>query len=157
MVTVRETGEAIKPVEVKKYGCGFETLIAQAPNALSEETAEFIAQKKNEPGSMLQSRLEAYRRELTMKEPTWGSVDCPRFDFQDLYSWGAPKPKRKKTVTSLDEVLETYEKLGISLREIAMLRRASSRSLTKKIPCAERSRTMRSSIRYGLRPPSRRS
>ncbi|SFJ62117.1 hypothetical protein SAMN05216525_1303 [Bradyrhizobium sp. Gha] len=102
---------------------------------------------------MLQWRLEAYRCGLIMQEPTRARVSYPKIDFEDLYFYAAPKPK--KTVTKLDgidsDILKTYEKLGISLREVAMLRKASSRSPTRKIPRAARSRAMRSSIGSRLR------
>ncbi len=115
----------MKRIDVDQYRYGFETLIEsdKAPKGLSEETVKFISEKKNEPAWMLQWRLEAYRRWLTMTEPTWARVDYPKIDFQDLYYYAAPKPK--KTITSLDEIdpeiLKTYEKLGIPLREVAML------------------------------------
>jgi Fe-S cluster assembly protein SufB len=67
--------------------------------------------------------LEAYRRWLTMLEPTWARVNYPKIDYQDLYYYAAPKPK--KQLSSLDEIdpeiLKTYEKLGIPLREVAVL------------------------------------
>lgn len=125
MPAVQETVERVKRIDVDQYRYGFETLIEsdKAPKGLSEETVKFISEKKNEPAWMLQWRLEAYRRWLTMTEPTWARVDYPKIDFQDLYYYAAPKPK--KTVTSLDEIdpeiLKTYEKLGIPLREVAML------------------------------------
>ncbi|BAR56131.1 Fe-S cluster assembly protein SufB [Bradyrhizobium diazoefficiens] len=125
MVAVQETVERVKRIDVDQYRYGFETLIEsdKAPKGLSEDTVRFISEKKNEPAWMLQWRLEAYRRWLTMTEPTWARVDYPKIDFQDLYYYAAPKPK--KTVTSLDEIdpeiLKTYEKLGIPLREVAML------------------------------------
>ncbi|MDA9474063.1 cysteine desulfurase [Bradyrhizobium sp. CCBAU 65884] len=125
MPAVQETVERVKRIDVDQYRYGFETLIdtEKAPKGLSEEIVKFISQKKNEPDWMLQWRLEAYRRWLTMTEPTWARVDYPKIDFQDLYYYAAPKPK--KTVTSLDEIdpeiLKTYEKLGIPLREVAML------------------------------------
>ncbi|WP_298882939.1 Fe-S cluster assembly protein SufB [uncultured Bradyrhizobium sp.] len=125
MPAVQETVERVKRIDVDQYRYGFETLIdsEKAPKGLSEEIVKFISQKKNEPAWMLQWRLEAYRRWLTMQEPTWARVDYPKIDFQDLYYYAAPKPK--KTVTSLDEIdpeiLKTYEKLGIPLREVAML------------------------------------
>lgn len=125
MPAVQETVERVKRIDVDQYRYGFETLIEsdKAPKGLSEETVKFISQKKNEPAWMLQWRLEAYRRWLTMAEPTWARVDYPKIDFQDLYYYAAPKPK--KTITSLDEIdpeiLKTYEKLGIPLREVAML------------------------------------
>ena len=125
MAAVQETIERVRGVDVDQYRYGFETLIEsdKAPKGLSEETVKFISEKKNEPAWMLQWRLEAYRRWLTMTEPTWARVDYPKIDFQDLYYYAAPKPK--KTVSSLDEIdpeiLKTYEKLGIPLREVAML------------------------------------
>ncbi|MHC2278110.1 Fe-S cluster assembly protein SufB [Bradyrhizobium diazoefficiens] len=125
MVAVQETVERVKRIDVDQYRYGFETLIEsdKAPKGLSEDTVRFISEKRNEPAWMLQWRLEAYRRWLTMTEPTWARVDYPKIDFQDLYYYAAPKPK--KTVTSLDEIdpeiLKTYEKLGIPLREVAML------------------------------------
>ena len=125
MAAVQETIERVRGIDVDQYRYGFETLIdsEKAPKGLSEEIVKFISQKKNEPAWMLQWRLEAYRRWLTMTEPTWARVDYPKIDFQDLYYYSAPKPK--KTITSLDEIdpeiLKTYEKLGIPLREVAML------------------------------------
>src|SRR3569623_3449047 len=72
---------------------------------------------------MLQCRLDAYRRWLTMTEPTWARVNFPKIDYQYLYYYAAPKPK--KQIGSLDEIdpeiLKTYEKLGIPLREVAVL------------------------------------
>ena len=125
MPAVQETVERVKRIDVDQYRYGFETQIEsdKAPKGLSEDTVRFISEKKNEPAWMLQWRLEAYRRWLTMTEPTWARVDYPKIDFQDLYYYAAPKPK--KTVNSLDEIdpeiLKTYEKLGIPLREVAML------------------------------------
>src|SRR6187402_3586470 len=125
MPAVQETVERVKRIDVDQYRYGFVTDIEsdKAPKGLSEDTVRFISEKKNEPDWMLQWRLEAYRRWLTMEEPTWARVDYPKIDFQDLYYYSAPKPK--KTISSLDEIdpeiLKTYEKLGIPLREVAML------------------------------------
>ncbi len=125
MAAVQETVDRVRQIDVDQYRYGFETLIEsdKAPKGLSEDTVRFISAKKNEPDWMLQWRLEAYRRWLTMEEPTWARVDYPKIDFQDLYYYSAPKPK--KTIGSLDEIdpdiLETYKKLGIPLREIEML------------------------------------
>ena len=95
----------------------------KAPKGLSEDTVRFISAKKNEPAWMLEWRLEAYRRWLTMTEPTWARVNYPKIDYQDLYYYSAPKPK--KQIGSLDEIdpeiLKTYEKLGIPLREVEVL------------------------------------
>src|SRR5258708_39292602 len=71
---------------------------------------------------MVEGGREAYRRWLTMGEPDWARVSYPKIDYQDLYYYSAPK---KKALASLDEVdpeiLKTYEKLGIPLREVEML------------------------------------
>jgi Fe-S cluster assembly protein SufB len=125
MPAVQETVDRVKRIDVDQYRYGFETLIEseKAPKGLSEETVRFISAKKNEPAWMLEWRLEAYRRWLTMTEPTWARVNYPKIDYQDLYYYSAPKPK--KSVASLDEIdpeiLKTYEKLGIPLREVAVL------------------------------------
>ncbi|MHC2332011.1 Fe-S cluster assembly protein SufB [Bradyrhizobium sp. USDA 4454] len=125
MVAVQETVERVRRIDVDQYRYGFETLIEsdKAPKGLSEDTVRFISAKKNEPAWMLEWRLEAYRRWLTMTEPTWARVEYPKIDYQDIYYYAAPKPK--KTLSSIDEIdpeiLKTYEKLGIPLREVAIL------------------------------------
>src|ERR1700681_2905859 len=125
MAAVQETVDRVRQIDVDQYRYGFETVIEsdKAPKGLSEDTVRFISAKKNEPAWMLEWRLEAYRRWLTMAEPTWARVHYPKIDYQDLYYYSAPKPK--KTVGSLDEIdpeiLKTYEKLGIPLREVEVL------------------------------------
>src|SRR5262249_45030023 len=82
----------------------------------------FISAKKSEPQWMLDWRLEAYKRWQTMREPTWARVNYPKIDYQNAYYYSAPK---KKALASLDEVdpeiLKTYEKLGIPLKEQEIL------------------------------------
>src|SRR6201995_61563 len=125
MPAVQETVDRVRRIDVDQYRYGFETLIEsdKAPKGLSEDTVRFISAKKNEPAWMLEWRLGAYPRWLTMTEPTWARVDYPKIDYQDLYYYSAPKPK--KQIGSLDEIdpeiLKTYEKLGIPLREVAVL------------------------------------
>src|SRR5690348_7845383 len=125
MPAVQETVDRVRRIDVDQYRYGFETLIEseKAPKGLSEDTVRFISAKKNEPVWMLDWRLGAYRRWLTMTEPTWARVNYPKIDYQDIYYYAAPKPK--KQLTSLDEIdpeiLKTYEKLGIPLREVAVL------------------------------------
>src|SRR5450432_3422440 len=125
MAAVQETVDRVRQIDVDQYRYGFETLIEsdKAPKGLSEDTVRFISEKKNEPAWMLEWRLEAYRRWLTMTEPKWARVHYPKIDYQDLYYYSAPKPK--KTIGSLDEVdpeiLKTYEKLCIPLREVEVL------------------------------------
>src|SRR3978361_1587460 len=125
MAAVQETVDRGRRIDVDQYRYGFDTEIEsdKAPKGLSEDTVRFISAKKNEPDWMLQWRLEASRRWLTMEEPVWARVSYPKIDFQDLYYYSAPKPK--KTIGSIDEIdpeiLETYKKLGIPLREIEAL------------------------------------
>src|SRR5438552_7562007 len=125
MAAVQETVDRVRRIDVDQYRYGFETLIEsdKAPKGLSEDTVRFISAKKNEPDWMLQWRLEAYRRWLTMTEPSWARVHYPKIDYQDLHYYSAPKPK--KQLSSIDEIdpeiLKTYEKLGIPLREVAVL------------------------------------
>ena len=124
MPAVQETVEQVRRIDVDQYKYGFVTDIEseKAPKGLSEDTIHFISGKKNEPGWMLAWRLEAYKRWLTMREPTWARVDYPKIDYQNAYYYSAPK---KKALASLDEVdpeiLRTYEKLGIPLREQEVL------------------------------------
>ena len=93
------------------------------PKGLSEETVRFISAKKGEPDWLLNWRLEAYRRWLTMQEPTWANVHYPKIDFQDLYYYSAPKSTEgPKSLSEVDpELLKTYAKLGIPLKEQAVL------------------------------------
>src|SRR5688572_18956016 len=116
--------DTIRQVEALsgKYTAGFVTDIEteKAPKGLSEDTVRFISKKKNEPEWLLEWRLKAYRHWLTMPEPKWAKVDFPAIDYQDAYYYAAPKDMANAP-KSLDEVdprlLETYEKLGIPLRE----------------------------------------
>ncbi|WP_240007717.1 Fe-S cluster assembly protein SufB [Pseudaquidulcibacter saccharophilus] len=121
----KETVQAVKELEGDKYKYGFVTDIESetAPIGLSEEVIKFISAKKNEPEWMLEWRLKAYKRWLTMVEPEWAMVSYPKPKFQELYYYSAPK--QKPEINSLDEVdpklLETYKKLGIPIREQEVL------------------------------------
>jgi Fe-S cluster assembly protein SufB len=122
---VQETIERVRRIDVDQYKYGFVTDIEseKAPKGLSEDTVRFISAKKNEPEWMLAWRLDAYRRWLTMKEPTWARVHYNKIDYQDLYYYSAPKKKDgPKSLDEIDpEILRTYEKLGIPLREQKIL------------------------------------
>jgi len=125
MPAVQETVEQVRRIGVDQYKYGFETLIEseKAPKGLSEDTILFISAKKNEPEWMLNWRLDAYRRWLTMREPTWARVHYPKIDYQDAYYYAAPKKKDgPKSLDEVDpEILATYEKLGIPLKEQEIL------------------------------------
>ena len=115
-----ETNKILEEVTNKDYEFGFVTDIEteMAPKGLSENTIRYISAKKNEPEWLLEFRLNAYRKWLTMKEPKWAHVEYPEIDFQNIIYYAAPK---KKELASLDEVdpelLETFNKLGIPLEE----------------------------------------
>lgn len=116
----RKKGQTGIPID-QEYKYGFVTDIEAdtAPRGLSEEIIRFISKKKKEPPFMLEWRLNAYRRWLTMKEPRWPNVHYPKIDYQDIIYYSAPK--QKKLLNSLGEVdqelLKTFEKLGIPLEE----------------------------------------
>ncbi len=125
MPAVQETVEQVKDLDVDKYKYGFSTDIetVKAPKGLNEDIVRFISEKKSEPEWMLEWRLGAYRRWLTMDEPTWARVHYPKIDFQDLYYYAAPKSTEgPKSLDEVDpELLETYAKLGIPLKEQELL------------------------------------
>jgi Fe-S cluster assembly protein SufB len=124
MPAVQETVDQVRRIDVDQYKYGFETLIEseKAPKGLSEDIVRFISAKKNEPEWMLNWRLDAYRRWLTMREPKWARVDYGPIDYQNLYYYSAPKRDPLKSLDEVDpEILKTYEKLGIPLREQEIL------------------------------------
>jgi Fe-S cluster assembly protein SufB len=120
-----ETIEHVKDIDVDKYKYGFTTDIetVMAPKGLDEDIVRFISAKKGEPEWMLEWRLAAYRRWLTMDEPRWAHVHYPPIDFQDLYYYAAPKSQEApKSLDEVDpELLRTYAKLGIPLKEQEIL------------------------------------
>ncbi|MDA9976040.1 Fe-S cluster assembly protein SufB, partial [Alphaproteobacteria bacterium] len=89
-----------------------------------EDIVRFISAKKNEPEWMLEWRLKAYRHWLTMETPNWAKVGYPEIDYQEIYFYAAPKNAADgpKSLGEVDpELLKTYEKLGIPLREQELL------------------------------------
>ena len=121
MPAVQETVEQVRRIDVDQYKYGFETLIEseKAPKGLSEDTVRFISAKKNEPEWLLAWRLDAFKRWQTMHEPKWAKVQYGPIDYQNIYYYAAPKKKDgPKSLEDIDpEILRTYEKLGIPLRE----------------------------------------
>jgi Fe-S cluster assembly protein SufB len=114
--------EELLEIAESEYKYGFTTDIEtdSIPKGLSEEVVRTISKKKNEPEWMLEFRLDAYRKWLTMKAPDhWAHLEYPKIDFNDIIYYSAPKAKLE--LASLDEVdpelLKTFEKLGISLEE----------------------------------------
>jgi Fe-S cluster assembly protein SufB len=109
--------------DLSKYEAGFVTEIEsdKAPKGLNEDIIHFISKKKNEPEWLLEFRLKAFEHWKKMPEPTWAKVHHPPIDYQDAYYYSAPKPK----LNSMDEVdpelLATFEKLGVPMKERAAL------------------------------------
>ena len=108
-----------------KYKYGFVTEIAAdtAPKGLNADIIRFISAKKNEPAWLLEFRLKAYEFWQKMKEPKWANLNYPAIDYQDLYYYSAPKQKiAPKSLDEVDpELLDTYAKLGIPLKEQEVL------------------------------------
>ncbi len=120
-----ETVEQVKALSGEyKYGWDTDIEMEYAPKGLSEDIVRLISSKNDEPQWMLDWRLAAYRRWVQLEEPDWALVDYPKIDFQDQYYYARPKSMVEKP-KSLDDVdpklLETYNKLGISLKEQAIL------------------------------------
>ena len=121
----RETIETVTAMAGKyKYGWETEIETEYAPKGLSEDIVRLISEKNGEPAWMLDWRLAAYRRWLQMEEPRWAMLHYPEIDYQDQYYYAKPKSMAQKP-KSLDEVdpklLATYAKLGIPLKEQALL------------------------------------
>ncbi|WP_460273562.1 Fe-S cluster assembly protein SufB [Celeribacter sp. ULVN23_4] len=120
-----ETVAAVKSLAGKyKYGWDTDIEMDYAPKGLTEDIVRLISAKNEEPEWMLEWRLEAYRRWITLEEPDWAMLDYPEIDFQEQYYYARPKSMAEKP-KSLDEVdpklLETYKKLGIPLKEQMIL------------------------------------
>jgi Fe-S cluster assembly protein SufB len=116
--TVREVGGDYK------YGWNTEIEMDYAPKGISRDIVKLISGKNNEPDWMTKWRLDAFARWEKMKEPDWAMVDYPKIDYQDIYYYASPKSMAEKP-KSLDDVdpklIETYNKLGIPLKEQLIL------------------------------------
>ena len=123
MAAIKQTIDQVGTLE--RYKHGFVTDIDQefAPKGLSEATVRFISAQKNEPAWMLEWRLAAFERWLALDEPNWARVGYPKIDYQDAYYYAAPSKKAgPKSLDEVDpELLATYAKLGIPLKEQAVL------------------------------------
>ena len=124
-VTMSTTAPSIEALANQEYKWGFVTDIEAdtIPKGLSEDVVRMISAKKNEPEFMLEWRLKSYRQWLKMEEPKWPNVHYPRIDYQDIIYYSAPVTKvGPKSLDEVDpELLRTYEKLGIPLKEQEVL------------------------------------
>src|SRR6202522_2397491 len=118
--------DTIESLAAREYQYGFITDIGAdtVPPGLNEDVIRLISAKKGEPEFMLEWRLRAFEHWKTMSEPTWANIHYPPIDYQDMIYYASPKTK-KDAPKSLDEVdpelLKTYEKLGIPLKERELL------------------------------------
>ena len=115
--------ELLKDLTRQEYKEGFVTEVEQeyAPKGLDEDIIRYISARKEEPGWLLEFRLDAFRKWKTMKQPSWGHLKLPKIDYQDIIYWAAPK-KDSERPTEIDPALmETFDKLGIPLREREVL------------------------------------
>ena len=102
-----------------EHGWSVDLDVDQAPNGLNENIIKLISKKKNEPNWLLKWRLNAFSIFKKMKSPNWANLKIPKIDFQAISYYSAPKQKQKlKSLKDVDpELLKTFEKLGISLKE----------------------------------------
>ena len=102
-----------------EHGWSVDLDVDQAPNGLNENIIKLISKKKNEPSWLLKWRLNAFSTFKKMKSPNWANLKIPKIDFQEISYYSAPKQKSKlKSLKDVDpELLKTFEKLGISLKE----------------------------------------
>jgi Fe-S cluster assembly protein SufB len=123
MSTQAQDLEALANQEYK-YGFVSEIEADTVPRGLNEDIVRMISAKKNEPEFMLEWRLRAYRQWTKMTEPTWQNVHYPPINYQDVIYYSAPKTAADapKSLDEVDpELLATYEKLGVPLRERELL------------------------------------
>src|SRR5258708_21410830 len=118
--------ETIESLASREYQWGFVTDIGEdsVPPGLNEDIIRTISAKKQEPEFMLEWRLRAFRNWQTMTEPTWANIHYPKIDYQSIVYYSAPKAKTDgpKSLDEVDpELLKTYDKLGIPLRERELL------------------------------------
>jgi len=116
----------IESLATREYKWGFVTDIGadSAPRGLNEDIIRFISEKKQEPAFMLEWRLRAFRQWRAMREPRWANIHYPAIDYQSIIYYSAPTSKgdRPRSLDEVDpELLKTYEKLGVPLRERELL------------------------------------
>ena len=124
MPAVAETLDTVQALTQTGYKWGFSTDIEMdlAPKGLNEDIIRLISSRKDEPAWLLEWRLKAFETWQGMVEPDWAKHKYPPIDYQDLHYYAAPKRPAPKSLADVDpELLRTYEKLGIPLKEYAIL------------------------------------
>jgi Fe-S cluster assembly protein SufB len=137
MPAVAETLDTVQSVTQSGYKWGFETDIEMdiAPKGLSEDTIRMISAKKDEPEWLLEWRLQAFAAWKTMTEPHWAKLGYEPIDYQNIHYYAAPKRPAPKSLDDVDpELLKMYEKLGIPLKERAILAGVEGAGVTAASP-----------------------
>ena len=114
-----EEDKIIQDITRQEYKEGFVTDVRQEfiPKGLDEDIVRMISALKEEPGWLLEFRLDAFRKWQKMKMPQWGHLDMPKIDFQDIIYYAAPKKNEDRPKEIDPKLEETFEKLGIPVRE----------------------------------------
>jgi len=115
--------ELLKDITASEYKEGFVTDVQQEfiPKGLNEDIIRLISKKKDEPEWLLDFRLDAFRKWQQMKEPEWGHVKLPKIDYQDIIYFAAPKSNKDRPKEIDPALMETFDKLGIPIREREVL------------------------------------
>ncbi|MBQ0093917.1 MAG: Fe-S cluster assembly protein SufB [Bacteroidales bacterium] len=111
--------ELLKDITSQEYKEGFVTEVEQefAPKGLNEDIIRLISKRKEEPQWLLEFRLDAFRRWKTMTQPSWGHLHLPPIDYQDIIYYAAPKKDKDRPKEIDPALMETFDKLGIPLKE----------------------------------------
>ena len=116
---IKEEDKIIQEVTRQEYKEGFVTEVGQdfIPKGLNEDIVRTISRLKEEPEWLLEFRLDAFRKWQKMEMPEWGHLDMPKIDFQDIIYYAAPKKNADRPKEIDPKLEETFEKLGIPVRE----------------------------------------
>ena len=120
---INEEKELLQDITKKEYKEGFVTDVDQdfIPKGLNEDIVRMISARKEEPQWLLDFRLDAFRKWQKMEMPDWGHLDMPHIDYQDIIYYAAPKKDSDRPKEIDPKLAETFDKLGIPLREREML------------------------------------
>ena len=120
---INEEKELLRDITAKEYKEGFVTDVEQEfiPKGLNEDIVRMISERKGEPQWLLDFRLDAFRKWQAMAAPEWGHLDIPHIDYQDIIYYAAPKKDADRPKEIDPKLAETFDKLGIPLKEREVL------------------------------------
>ena len=120
---INEEKELLQDITKKEYKEGFVTDVDQdfIPKGLNEDIVRMISERKGEPQWLLDFRLDAFRKWQKMEMPDWGHLDMPHIDYQDIIYYAAPKKDSDRPKEIDPKLAETFDKLGIPLKEREIL------------------------------------